>query len=83
MPLPKEQAWFPAKTYGWGWGVPKRWQGWVVGGGFVVGLVFPGIRIASRSIPYYAAYAIALSIVLSLFCYWKGERPRWRWGDDK
>ena len=22
-------VWFPAKTFGWGWGVPKTWQGWV------------------------------------------------------
>jgi len=19
--------WFPAKRYGWGWGIPNRWQG--------------------------------------------------------
>ena len=30
MPLPPEHAWFPTKTYGWGWGLPRRWQGWVV-----------------------------------------------------
>jgi hypothetical protein len=22
--------WFPAKRYGWGWGLPVAWQGWVV-----------------------------------------------------
>ena len=22
--------WFPVKTYGWGWGLPVRWQGWLV-----------------------------------------------------
>lgn len=22
--------WFPAKTFGWGWGLPRTWQGWVV-----------------------------------------------------
>ena len=22
--------WFPAKRYGWGWGLPSAWQGWVV-----------------------------------------------------
>ena len=83
MPLPKNEAWFPAKTYGWGWGVPKRWQGWVVGGAFVVGLVFPGIAIASRNILFYFGYVILLSVILSLVCYWKGESPRWRWGGDK
>jgi hypothetical protein len=22
--------WFPAKRYGWGWGLPRVWQGWAV-----------------------------------------------------
>jgi hypothetical protein len=22
--------WFPAKRYGWGWGLPVTWQGWAV-----------------------------------------------------
>lgn len=25
----KTTIWFPAKSHGWGWGVPKVWQGWV------------------------------------------------------
>ncbi len=28
--------WFPAKRYGWGWGLPSVWQGWVVMGIFAV-----------------------------------------------
>ncbi len=24
-----KQIWFPAKKFGWGWGQPKVWQGWV------------------------------------------------------
>jgi len=26
----EKKFWFPAKTYGWGWGPPICWQGWVV-----------------------------------------------------
>lgn len=25
-----KKIWFPAKRYGWGWGLPVTWQGWVV-----------------------------------------------------
>ena len=25
-----KDIWFPAKKFGWGWGLPKVWQGWVV-----------------------------------------------------
>jgi len=29
--MPQEQNyWFPAKRYGWGWGIPVTWQGWAV-----------------------------------------------------
>ena len=26
----KKDIWFPARTYGWGWGLPVCWQGWLV-----------------------------------------------------
>jgi len=25
-----EKPWFGRKCFGWGWGLPQRWQGWVV-----------------------------------------------------
>jgi len=25
-----DRYWFPARRYGWGWGLPTAWQGWVV-----------------------------------------------------
>ena len=31
-----KQYWFPAKRYGWGWGPPQSWQGWLVLAGFFV-----------------------------------------------
>lgn len=30
MSAPDRDPWFPAKTVGFGWGPPRRWQGWVV-----------------------------------------------------
>lgn len=30
MPNDSNEYWFPAKRYGWGWGFPSRWQGWMV-----------------------------------------------------
>ena len=26
----EKDIWFPAKKYGFGWGLPVRWQGWIV-----------------------------------------------------
>ena len=27
---PESEYWFRAKKYGWGWGLPLKWQGWAV-----------------------------------------------------
>jgi hypothetical protein len=80
MPLPKEEAWFPVKTHGWGWGPPRRWQGWVVLIGFVIGIAAGG-RLAAHHPLAYAAYCLTLGAILTGICYWKGEQPGWRWGD--
>ena len=36
----KSIYWFPAKKYGWGWGIPCSWQGWIVAAFFA--LLFSG-----------------------------------------
>ena len=81
MPLPPEEAWFPAKRYGWGWGVPRRWQGWVVVAAFVASQVG-----AAALLPRHPGWFVAAVVVngagLIAVCWWKGERPRWRWGQD-
>lgn len=30
-----DDIWFPAKRYGWGWGFPITWQGWIVMAAFL------------------------------------------------
>jgi peptidoglycan/LPS O-acetylase OafA/YrhL len=75
--------WFPAKRYGWGWGLPIRWQGWVVMLAFV-GLVAAGAVVLKpqlNPIPF-LAYVCLLSVIMVLVCWAKGEPPRWRWGKD-
>lgn len=73
--------WFPAKRYGWGWGLPSRWQGWAVLIAFfallLAGLAFFPPR--SESIAY-VVYVAVLSVVLVAICWITGEPPRWRWG---
>lgn len=82
MPLPKDKAWFPAKTHGWGWGIPVRWQGWLVLAGYVVALAAgsPLLRVSALG---FVGYSFALSAILVAICSWKGEKPGWRWGDDE
>ena len=76
-----KEIWFPAKTYGWGWGLPVTWQGWVV---FVlylalVALGFIGIYDSILSVPF-SIYFVVVTAAFVFICYLKGEKPRWRWG---
>jgi hypothetical protein len=86
MSLPRDKAWFPAKRYGYGWGLPLRWQGWLVFALYALSLLFLELRFDRTRAFEFAAEVIVLTAVLIAICVWKGERPRWRWGrsdDDK
>jgi len=82
MPSENMRYWFPAKRYGWGWGLPITWEGWVVLLGFV-GLVAAGIvMVPPKPAPFgFFAYVAVLTALLIAICWWKGEPPKWRWGD--
>jgi hypothetical protein len=82
MSLPREKAWFPVKTYGWGWGLPLRWQGWATLIAFIVALS-AGSALVAKNPLLYLGYVLALAAVLIGICYWKGEKPGWHWGDDR
>ncbi|MBS0452363.1 MAG: hypothetical protein JSS14_13725 [Proteobacteria bacterium] len=80
--MPREFGyWFPAKRYGWGWGIPSRWQGWAV-------LIahFALLALAARLFPphreplIFAVLVVAATLVLLAICWVTGESPRWRWG---
>jgi hypothetical protein len=75
--------WFPAKRYGWGWGLPITWEGWVVFAAFI-GLVVAGAVIMppGRSPAGFIATIVVLVILFAAVCWWKGEPARWRWGGD-
>ena len=79
----KPDYWFPAKRYGWGWGMPSAWQGWVVIGAFAVlfalGIIIFPPKTNTLLFPLYVA---GLTVVLVGICYLKGEPPSWRWGKD-
>ena len=80
MSLPKNQAWFPGKRYGYGWSFPRRWQGWVVVFIYAAALIGPSSSFGHGGL--FITYACALSALLVAICIWKGEAPRWRWGKD-
>lgn len=79
----EKKYWFPAKLYGWGWGLPSVWQGWSVLGAFAVLLAGGALLLLpTQGSGVFVAYAAALSLVLVVVCWAKGEPPRWRWGSQ-
>ncbi|MES2259199.1 MAG: hypothetical protein V4724_11800 [Pseudomonadota bacterium] len=80
----KPAYWFPAKRYGWGWGAPITWQGWLVILAYLALLLGGALRFQAVTDPApYSIYVAVLTALLVAICWLKGEPPRWRWGDKK
>jgi hypothetical protein len=77
----QSRYWFPAKRYGWGWGFPTTWQGWLVIALYVVLIGAGAVVISPSGHPgVFVAYLTFLSFLLIAVCWAKGEPPQWRWG---
>ena len=74
--------WFPAKRYGWGWGPPVKWQGWLVIAVYVAAILFICVRFPpNRDIAAFLVLVVLTTLGMVFVCWWKGEPPKWRWGD--
>ncbi len=80
------KIWFKAKTYGYGW-YPASWQGWTVMA--IYGILFACLITAFQfnlNRPYASLWYISgvgiITVALVAISAWKGEKARWRWGDD-
>jgi hypothetical protein len=79
----ERDIWFPAKKFGYGWGLPITWQGWVVLLSYLL-LIVGGSFILTGSpqkTKLFFMLALTLTIIFVYICYKKGEKPKWRWGD--
>lgn len=72
-----EHAWFRAKRYGYGWGLPLTWQGWVVLVAYTAVMAVGGIWFA-RNPGAFVAIMLGASAVLVWICWATGEPPRLR-----
>ncbi len=75
-----QKFWFHAKSFGYGWGLPASWQGWVV---LVLYLVF--VIGTARLAPsdFKLPVIIILTVMFIIVVVFTGERPaKWRSGKD-
>ena len=77
--VPARRYWFPAKRFGWGWGPPSTWQGWVVLTAYTVILIAGFLRLRSDPVSF-LAFGTLITALLVVICYLTGEPPKWRWG---
>jgi hypothetical protein len=82
MEQEKPDYWFAVKLWGWGWGLPVRWQGWAV-----LVLYFAAIFLAIRysrpqnDVGGFLMWLAIATVILIAIVAWKGEKPlAWRWG---
>jgi len=69
------------KTYGWGWGPPCTWYGWLVLLAYCALLPLAVVLFPPhKNMPCFLASVLGLSSVLISICWWTGEPPKWRWG---
>lgn len=77
----EQKFWFPAKRYGWGWGLANCWQGLVVQIGYVALLVAGGKILLPGQRTQFWGLVLASTVVLIAIHWFKGEKPlAWRWG---
>jgi hypothetical protein len=78
----KARYWFLAKRYGWGWGPPATWQGWLVMLCALAAIAAAVLRfLPSRPMAFLLAVLMVTGPLL-IICYWNGEPPAWRWGES-
>jgi hypothetical protein len=77
------QYWFRAKRYGWGWGAPGTWQGWVFLLVWTAVTILVVCWVGNWNLPLAFGILQIMVVVLLIVMFTKGEPPRWRWGDKE
>lgn len=79
-------AWFAEKTYGYGAGLPIRWQGWTVLAAYVAALAPIGLLDRMHgAAPRIAAFVLLIlsTVALVQVCRKKTRGGwKWRWGGE-
>ena len=76
---PGFKYWFPARRYGWGWGLPHTWQGWTVLDTYLailIGSLFLAMFGGGGTALFGLASIVLATAGLIYVCYKKGEPPR-------
>ena len=70
-----KRYWFPVRPArnGWGWGLPRAWQGWAILLGFLILLIGGVVWLAPYGELIVAGYGCVMGGLLVGIVAWKGE----------
>lgn len=75
-------AWFAPKRYGYGAGLPIRWQGWALLGGYIA--MLPVVKLLEQHGQRPAGFGLflaATAVLIFVSCRKTRGGFKWRWGD--
>jgi hypothetical protein len=72
-----KRNWFSAKRFGWGWGPPTTWEGWLVLVVWFAVLIPTSYWLAPRNMPLFLTFTAVMVGAIVAICYAKGEPPHW------
>jgi hypothetical protein len=73
---PERRYWFKAKRYGWGWGSPLTWEGWVVLAVYIAAIAAGPFMFPPRiDHTMFLSYTFGLTAVMLVICWATGEPP--------
>ncbi len=84
-----KKPWSHAKKYGFGWGLPATWQGWIVFIAYIAVLIFIISHIHARGhsisgvLTSFLPQILLTTLVFGVIVYLTGEKPKWRWGNKR
>lgn len=75
--------WFAPKRYGYGAGLPIRWQGWALTIACVLAALLVGQLLKEGPLVMYAILALVISTFVVIAARTTRGGWRWRWGGDE
>lgn len=75
--------WFAPKRYGYGIGIPIRWQGWALTIGYVVLAVVLSVKLADRPLKLVGVMVPLTATFLVIATRTTRGGWRWRWDEEE
>ena len=73
--------WFAPKRYGYGAGLPIRWQGWTIAVAFIAVVVAVALRFGDRPLAAIAFMMPIAALLVLITARTTRGGWRWRWGE--